>query len=196
MLGYELKDGDRVVMVEDVTTSGKSIDETYPKLKNAANVEGEGPYREPQPHGGRQGRRCDCAAGSSGEVRLPRRIHRQHGRSHRASTTANAKVTSLSTTSSKQRSTRTTNSTVSNRARFVFREVGPWATVSRPRPACGGERVVFKLPKREARRAVSRRALVRNDANGRCLLSSCRGVGACRISSGRFRPCPGSGLFF
>ncbi len=31
MLGYELKDGDRVVMVEDVTTSGKSIDETYPK---------------------------------------------------------------------------------------------------------------------------------------------------------------------
>ena len=28
MLGYELKDGDRVVMVEDVTTSGKSIDET------------------------------------------------------------------------------------------------------------------------------------------------------------------------
>ena len=32
MLGYELKDGDRVIMVEDVTTSGKSIDETYPKL--------------------------------------------------------------------------------------------------------------------------------------------------------------------
>ena len=39
MLGYELKDGDRVVMVEDVTTSGKSIDETYPKLMAAANVE-------------------------------------------------------------------------------------------------------------------------------------------------------------
>ena len=32
LLGYEPKDGDRVVMVEDVTTSGKSIDETYPKL--------------------------------------------------------------------------------------------------------------------------------------------------------------------
>ena len=42
MLGYELKDGDRVVMVEDVTTSGKSIDETYPKLMNAANVEVKG----------------------------------------------------------------------------------------------------------------------------------------------------------
>ena len=42
LLGYEPKDGDRVVMVEDVTTSGKSIDETYPKLMNAANVEVKG----------------------------------------------------------------------------------------------------------------------------------------------------------
>ena len=38
-LGAELHDGDRVVIVEDVTTSGKSIDETYPKLKAAADVE-------------------------------------------------------------------------------------------------------------------------------------------------------------
>ena len=38
-LGTELHDGDRVVMVEDVTTSGKSIEETYPKLKGAADVE-------------------------------------------------------------------------------------------------------------------------------------------------------------
>ena len=42
MLGYELADGDRVIMVEDVTTSGKSIDETYPKLKAAADVEVKG----------------------------------------------------------------------------------------------------------------------------------------------------------
>ena len=42
MLGYVPKDGDRVVMVEDVTTSGKSIDETYPKLKGVANVEVKG----------------------------------------------------------------------------------------------------------------------------------------------------------
>lgn len=42
MLGYELADGDRVVMVEDVTTSGKSIDETYPKLMAAAKVEVKG----------------------------------------------------------------------------------------------------------------------------------------------------------
>ena len=42
MLGYQLQDGDRVVMVEDVTTSGKSIDETYPKVTGAANVEIKG----------------------------------------------------------------------------------------------------------------------------------------------------------
>ena len=41
-LGSKLKDGDRVVMVEDVTTSGKSIDETYPKVKAAADVEIKG----------------------------------------------------------------------------------------------------------------------------------------------------------
>ena len=39
LLGYQLADDDRVVMVEDVTTSGKSIDETYPKVTAAANVE-------------------------------------------------------------------------------------------------------------------------------------------------------------
>ena len=42
LLGAELKDGDRVVIVEDVTTSGKSIDETYPKLKAAADVDVKG----------------------------------------------------------------------------------------------------------------------------------------------------------
>jgi len=30
LLGSEIKDGDRVVIIEDVTTSGKSIEETYP----------------------------------------------------------------------------------------------------------------------------------------------------------------------
>ena len=42
LLGAELHDGDRVIMVEDVTTSGKSIDETYPILKGAADVEVKG----------------------------------------------------------------------------------------------------------------------------------------------------------
>lgn len=42
LLGSELHDGDRVIMVEDVTTSGKSIDETYPIVTGAANVEIKG----------------------------------------------------------------------------------------------------------------------------------------------------------
>lgn len=37
-LGSKLKDGDRVVMIEDVTTSGKSMEETVPKVKGAAEV--------------------------------------------------------------------------------------------------------------------------------------------------------------
>ena len=32
LLGSKLKDGDRVVIIEDVTTSGKSIEETFPIL--------------------------------------------------------------------------------------------------------------------------------------------------------------------
>ena len=39
LLGEPLSDGMRVVMVEDVTTSGKSIDETWPLLKAQADVE-------------------------------------------------------------------------------------------------------------------------------------------------------------
>ena len=38
-LGSKLQDGDRVVMIEDVTTSGKSMEETVPKVRGAANVE-------------------------------------------------------------------------------------------------------------------------------------------------------------
>ena len=38
-LGSSLKDGDRVVMIEDVTTSGKSMEETVPKVRGAADVE-------------------------------------------------------------------------------------------------------------------------------------------------------------
>ena len=38
-LGSKLQDGARVVMIEDVTTSGKSMEETVPKVRNAADVE-------------------------------------------------------------------------------------------------------------------------------------------------------------
>ena len=37
-LGSSLKDGDRVIMIEDVTTSGKSMEETVPKVRGAADV--------------------------------------------------------------------------------------------------------------------------------------------------------------
>lgn len=42
LLGSNLQDGDRVVIIEDVTTSGKSIEETFPILKAQANVEIKG----------------------------------------------------------------------------------------------------------------------------------------------------------
>ena len=42
LLGSNLKDGDRVVIIEDVTTSGKSIEETFPILKAQADVEIKG----------------------------------------------------------------------------------------------------------------------------------------------------------
>ena len=38
-LGSKFKDGDRVIMIEDGTTSGKSMEETVPKVKQAADVE-------------------------------------------------------------------------------------------------------------------------------------------------------------
>lgn len=42
LLGSKLQDGDRVVIIEDVTTSGKSIEETFPIIKAQANVEIKG----------------------------------------------------------------------------------------------------------------------------------------------------------
>ena len=47
ILGYKIKDGDKVVIIEDVTTSGKSIEEVYPKIRaqestpNGINIIGE-----------------------------------------------------------------------------------------------------------------------------------------------------------
>ncbi|WP_296029682.1 orotate phosphoribosyltransferase [uncultured Treponema sp.] len=40
LLGYKIQDGDRVAIIEDVTTSGKSIEETYPKIKAQETVPG------------------------------------------------------------------------------------------------------------------------------------------------------------
>ena len=38
LLGYKIQDGDRVVMIEDVTTSGKSMEETVPIVRSQGNV--------------------------------------------------------------------------------------------------------------------------------------------------------------
>ncbi len=38
LLGSEIKDGDRIVIIEDVTTSGKSIAETFPILQEQGDV--------------------------------------------------------------------------------------------------------------------------------------------------------------
>ena len=38
LLGSEIKDGDRVVIIEDVTTSGKSIQETFPIIQAQGDV--------------------------------------------------------------------------------------------------------------------------------------------------------------
>ena len=39
LLGSKIKDGDKVVIIEDVTTSGKSMDETIPIVKAQGDVE-------------------------------------------------------------------------------------------------------------------------------------------------------------
>ncbi|MDT3843645.1 MAG: orotate phosphoribosyltransferase [Bacillota bacterium] len=42
LLGSKLQDGDRVVIIEDVTTSGKSIEETFPIITGQAKIEVKG----------------------------------------------------------------------------------------------------------------------------------------------------------
>ena len=42
LLGSPIKDGDRVMIIEDVTTSGKSIEETFPILKAQGDITVEG----------------------------------------------------------------------------------------------------------------------------------------------------------
>lgn len=42
LLGSKIKDGDKVVIIEDVTTSGKSIEETFPILQAQGNIQIKG----------------------------------------------------------------------------------------------------------------------------------------------------------
>ena len=40
ILGHKIQDGERVLIIEDVTTSGKSIDEVYPKIRAMESTAG------------------------------------------------------------------------------------------------------------------------------------------------------------
>ena len=42
LLGSKLRDGDKVVIIEDVTTSGKSMEETVPIIRAQADIEVKG----------------------------------------------------------------------------------------------------------------------------------------------------------
>ena len=56
-LGSKLQDGDRVIMIEDVTTSGKSMEETVPKVKRSGRCGDRWSYGFSEPYGSRKGRR-------------------------------------------------------------------------------------------------------------------------------------------
>ena len=111
LLGADLHDGDRVIMVEDVTTSGKSIDETYPVLKGAADVEVKGLIVR---------KRCRRSTASLWHPSSA------WPRSSSACTTRRSRARSSSTTISRPPSTSTTSSTASrNRQRTPdrFRQI-------------------------------------------------------------------------
>ena len=76
LLGSKLKDGDRVVIIEDVTTSGKSMEETVPIIRAQADVEIRGLIETAAEqlkfsYGARQGGE-ERAGGDPGAVRVRR----------------------------------------------------------------------------------------------------------------------------
>ena len=54
LLGSPIKDGDKVVIIEDVTTSGKSIEETFPIIKAQEMWKLKGLMVSFKPYGARQ----------------------------------------------------------------------------------------------------------------------------------------------
>ena len=54
LLGSPIKDGDKVVIIEDVTTSSKSIEETFPIIKAQGDVGNQGTHGFFKPYGARQ----------------------------------------------------------------------------------------------------------------------------------------------
>ena len=78
LLGSPIKDGDRVVIIEDVTTSGKSIEETFPiiKAQGCGDRGSDGIFK---PDGERQ-RGKERPGRGPGTVRIQSQCHRDHGR--------------------------------------------------------------------------------------------------------------------
>ena len=78
LLGSKIKDGDRVVIIEDVTTSGKSIEETfdYPCSGPGRNQRAYGIF---EPYGERKGRE-ERVGGNPGEIRFPGKCYCEYGR--------------------------------------------------------------------------------------------------------------------
>lgn len=61
-VGKKLTDGEKVVIIEDVMTSGKAMAEVYPKLKGAADVDITGMDHHRRPDGAcAGGRKVRCA---------------------------------------------------------------------------------------------------------------------------------------
>ena len=82
LLGSPIKDGDRVVIIEDVTTSGKSIEETFPIIQAQGKVEIKGlivSLNRMERAGN-----WERSGGNPGEIRFPGQCHRKYGRSDRA----------------------------------------------------------------------------------------------------------------
>ena len=74
LLGSKIKDGDRVVIIEDVTTSGKSIEETFPIIQAQGNVEIKGLMVS-----------LNRMERGKGNLRIPGKCDRYDGRSDRIS---------------------------------------------------------------------------------------------------------------
>ena len=64
------KDGDRVIMIEDVTTSGKSMEETVPKGKRSSQCRNRWSDGIPEPYGKGSGRQGQRTGRDQGKVRI------------------------------------------------------------------------------------------------------------------------------
>ena len=84
LLGSPIKDGDRVVVIEDVTTSGKSIEETFPILKAQGNVEIKGLIVSLNRMERGKGRK-ERSGRDSGFIRFSNRCHCKYAGSNRIS---------------------------------------------------------------------------------------------------------------